>query len=533
MIMIKKHICILLAAACAFFMFAGCKNKEEEVQNNSSVSGTEQAVEKNKELIFAGNKITEINPLLDTCDGLSDLIFSGLMKIDKNGSPVPDLAESYHFDEETLTYTFQLREGVMWHDGELFTADDVAFTYSLLTQDENLESVLKCNYSDIESVKSAGPYTVEIKLKKYNASMLNYLTIGILPVHLLEGDNINSTAFNQAPVGTGRYRFVSGNQSSSEIHLERNEYYYDKVPEIESVIYRMAENDQEKAAMLKNNEADLVSLSPVYSEQFKDTSLYTRFEFDSAEYCSISFDYSSDFWTNNADSMAVLNYAADKEAIIKNVLKSSGSKAFSPIQYNSFGGNKKADIYSYNLDTFAKKMEKLGWKKGTDGFYARNGEKFTVQIQVLSYEDAQIDIANMLSLQLKNAGIDMQVQLVEKIEPDAETDGFLTDFSAPFEPDELYQKFTSNGSANITGYSNSRIDTLLNAGRHEKDLEKRKRIYQNFETAYSKNPGEIPIAYMNANYAAVNGLKGIDTGRMLGGRACDIMWNIENWTIVK
>lgn len=172
-------------------------------------------------------------------------------------------------------------------------------------------------------------------------------------------------------------------------------------------------------------------------------------------------------------------------------------------------------------------------EKGADGFYARNGEKFTVQIQVLSYEDAQIDIANMLSLQLKNAGIDMQVQLVEKIEPDAETDGFLTAFSAPFEPDELYRKFTSNGSANITGYSNSRIDTLLNAGRHEKDLEKRKRIYQNFETAYSKNPGEIPIAYMNANYAAVNGLKGIDTGRMLGGRACDIMWNIENWTIVK
>ena len=104
--------------------------------------------------------------------------------------------------------------------------------------------------------------------------MLNYFTIGILPVHLLEGDNMNTTAFNQAPVGTGRYRFVSWDTSSSEIRLVRNEYYYDKVPEIETVIYRMANNDQEKAEMLKNKEADLASIGPVTSEQLNDSSLY-------------------------------------------------------------------------------------------------------------------------------------------------------------------------------------------------------------------------------------------------------------------
>ncbi|MCU6761260.1 Oligopeptide-binding protein AppA precursor [uncultured Roseburia sp.] len=531
--MMKKHICILLAAACILFLFTGCQNKEEEISVSSLSSETNQETEENKELIFAGNKITEINPLLDTCEGLSDLIFSGLLKHSKDGSPVADLAESYAFDEETLTYTFQLKEGIMWHDGELFTADDVVFTYNLLTQDRNLDSDLECNYTDIESVKPAGPYTVEIKFKKYNASMLNYFTIGILPVHLLEGDNMNTTAFNQAPVGTGRYRFVSWDNSSGEIRLERNEYYYDKVPEIETVIYRMANNDQEKAEMLKNKEADLASIGPVTSEQLKDSSLYEHLECQSAEYCFISFSYLSDFWENNADSMTVLNYAADKGAIVKNILKNSGSAAFSPIQYHSFGGNKKADIYSYDLDTFAKKMEKLGWKKSDDGFYVRNGQKFTIRIQVLSSEDTQVDIANMISLQLKNAGIDMQVVLVDEISQDSETDGFLTTFAVPFEPDELYRKFTSKGSSNITGYSNSRIDTLLNAGRHEKDTQKRKQIYQNFETAYAKNPGEIPIAYMNANYAAVNGLKGIDTDRMFSGHACDIMWNIENWTIVK
>ncbi|MFR1214892.1 MAG: ABC transporter substrate-binding protein [Acutalibacteraceae bacterium] len=88
-------------------------------------------------LVFAGEGQSVLNPLLNNTDDIQSIIFSGLMKYDGNNKPVADLAESYEYDENTKTYTFHLREGVKWHDGEVFTADDVVFTYSALTEDKS------------------------------------------------------------------------------------------------------------------------------------------------------------------------------------------------------------------------------------------------------------------------------------------------------------------------------------------------------------------------------------------------------------
>ena len=130
------------------------------------------------------------------------------MKYDKNGEPIVDLAKDYKYDDATLTYTFNLRDGVKWHDGKDFTADDVVFTYEILTKDKNLSASITSNYQDIKSVKAIDKLTVEIKMSKENAAMLGYFTIGVIPKHLLEGEDINTTSFNQKPVGTGRYKFV-------------------------------------------------------------------------------------------------------------------------------------------------------------------------------------------------------------------------------------------------------------------------------------------------------------------------------------
>ena len=88
------------------------------------------AAEENKTLVYAGESESTINPLLNNHDELPDLIFSGLMKYDTNGKPVEDLAESYTFDKDTNTYTFKLRDGVKWHDGEAYNAEDVVYTYN-------------------------------------------------------------------------------------------------------------------------------------------------------------------------------------------------------------------------------------------------------------------------------------------------------------------------------------------------------------------------------------------------------------------
>lgn len=516
---ILSALCILLLS----LSFAGCGSKETaNDQGKADMSNT---------LVYAGESESTINPLLNNHEELPDIIFSGLMKYDANGKPIPDLAESYDYDEATNTYTFHLRHNVKWHDGKDFTADDVVYTYKELTEDKTLASSITSNYEDITSVTAPDPYTVVIALKQYDAAMLDYFTMGILPKHLLEGKDVNTDAFNQHPIGTGRYKFVSWDTAGGMITLERNMDYYDKVPNIERIVYKTVSNETTKAAMLQSGEADLAWLNSKYAAKFRDNKSYKTWDFKTADYRGAAMDMNSDFWKKNADSIGVLNLALDKKAIIDGVLEGQGIVAYSPIQRNPLGTNPEADIYSYNLDRFAQEMEKLGWKKGSDGIYERNGQKFHFRIQTRDYEEERVDIANLMSSMLKKAGVDMEVVLVTKFDWKAGYDGFLAGYATQFDPDMIYSQFVTNASGNTMHYSNPEVDQALRDGRHTKDVDARKKIYGEFEKIYSQHPGILLTAYLDGNYVGIAGIDGLDTTRVLGHHSVGVMWNIEDWTM--
>lgn len=498
---------------------------------SGSSSGTEDLSDLSNTLVYAGESENTINPILNAHDEVPDLIFSGLMKYDGKGNPVCDLAESYKYDDPTLTYTFKLKKGVKWHDGKPFTAQDVVYTYDVLFEDKTLSASITSNYQDIESVTAPDDYTVVIKLKQYNAAMLGYFTMGIIPEHLTKGQDINTMSFNQNPVGTGRYKFVKWDTAGGMIILEANKDYYGKVPNIERIIYKTVSVESTKATMLQSGEADLAWLNAKYADSFRGNDNFKNIDFTTADYRGISMDFNTDFWKKNADSIGVLNYAIDKNAIVKSVLDGQGVAAYSPIQLNPYGGNKEADIYSYDLNKFAQEMNKLGWKKGSDGIYERNGQKFHFTIQVRDYEEERVDIANICASQLKAAGVDMEVDLVNKFDWKAGYNAFLSGYAAQFDPDMFYKNYVTGASDNTMNYSNSQVDDLLNKARHTKDPNERKEIYHQFEKTYAENPGVVLIAFLKGNYVSIKGLSGLDTTRVLGHHSVGVMWNVEYWTL--
>lgn len=483
----------------------------------------------NDTLMYAGENESTINPLLNNHQELPTIIFSGLMKYDAHGRPVPDLAES--MSVEGTTYTFRLRPGVLWHDGSPFTVEDVLYTYEALTKDKTLTSSVTSNYEDIASVTAPDEHTVVFTLSRPNAAMPDNFTIGILPKHLFAGRDINTAPANYAPVGTGRYRFVSWDAAGGYIVLERNENYYGKVPNIRRVIYKTVAVESTKALMLQSGEADVAWLNARYADRFRGREGFRNVDFQTADYRSCSMDFRSRFWQRNADSIAVLNYALDKPAIVKSVLAGHGSPAFSPIQKNRFGGNPAADMYPHDMKKFAAEMEKLGWKKGDDGIYERNGEKFSFTIQVRDYEEERVDIANVVSHQLRQAGVDMKIALVTRFDWTAGYDGFLAGFAAEFDPDAVFKDFVTGASDNTMHYSNAEVDRLLREGRGTLDQDKRRSIYGAFEVEYAKHPGHLFIANLDGNYVTVEGLRGLDVSRVLGHHAAGVMWNIEDWTL--
>ena len=500
----KSFLSIAAVSALMLVTLAGCGDGNGSAGTGDAVqagvTSTSNAGTSKNTLIFAGEGQSVLNPLLNNTDDIQSIIFSGLMKYDGNNKPVTDLAESYKYDENTKTYTFHLRDGVKWHDGEDFTADDVVFTYKALTEDESLSSGITSNYEDIKSITAPDKNTVVIQMEQDNAAMLDYFTIGIIPKHLLEGKDLNTDSFNQNPVGTGRYKLVSWDTAANQITLIKNDDYYGKVPNIENIIFKNVTDENTKATMMQ------------------------------ADWRGISLNFKKDFWSKNKDSAAVLNYALDKNAILNAVVEGEGEAAYSPIQTNSMGGNTNADIYSYNLNKFAQEMEKLGWTKGSDGIYERNGQKFRFNLMVPESEVERVDIAKLAAKQLQSAGIDMKLEVVSGWNY-TDYDAFLAGQAYPYDADALYAALTTNGSGNSLGYSNQKVDELLESARHETDANQRKELYGEFEEAFSQEPGSVLICYLDAFYVSDAGIKGIDTNRLLDHHARGILWNVEEWTL--
>ncbi|MCI9470842.1 MAG: ABC transporter substrate-binding protein [Lachnospiraceae bacterium] len=513
------------------------ETEKEETEETTGEEDTEDAADKedasdlSNTLVYAGEAEDTINPILSAHDELATIIFSGLLKYDGEGKPVEDLAESYEFDMDSLTYTFHLRDGVKWHDGEDFSAEDVVFTYTALIEDETLSSSVTTNYEDIEEVSAADDKTVTIKMSQFNAAMPGYFTMGIIPKHLLEGEDLNTAPFNQKPIGTGRYKFVSWEKDGGMINLESNKDYYDTVPKIDKIIYKTVSVESTKATMLQSGEADLAWLNSNYADTFRNTDGYKNIDFQTADYRAMSMDFRTEFWQKNGDSIGVLNYALDKEAVADGVVAGHGVPAFSPIQLNPYGGNKDADIYPYDLDKFAEEMEKLGWKKGSDGIYERNGEKFHFTIQVRDYEEERVDIANVCSNMLKQAGVDMEVVLVTKFDWESGYNGFLAGYATQFDPDMIYAGYVTDASDNTMKYSNKKVDEILEKARHSTDDGERRELYHEFELEYAKNPGIVPVVFLEGNYVSVDALDGLDTTRLLGHHAVGVFWNVEEWTL--
>ena len=213
----KKRIVLVLALAMVITtIFTGCGSKIEADGNT---------------LVYGSGDYTAINPALYEHGEINLLLFAGLTAHDGDNQVVPGLAEEWSFDKTTNTYSFTLREGLTFHDGQPLTAEDVKFTIEAI-QDPVNGSENASNFEDVKEVKVIDDTHVDIVLTAPNVAMPDYLTIGILPKHLLEGEDMTTSSFNQNPVGAGPYKLASWDMGQA-IVLEKFDDYYQGSPNID------------------------------------------------------------------------------------------------------------------------------------------------------------------------------------------------------------------------------------------------------------------------------------------------------------
>lgn len=189
---------------------------------------------------------------------VADSLFNGLVGLDENLQPIPDLADRWEIGDEGRAYTFHLHPGVEWHDGTPFTSADVRFSF---------EEVLLRYHSRtaaglgpvLDRIETPDDLTVVMRFKQPYAPLLQRLDVTEAPIvakHIYEGTDPTTAEANLTPVGTGPYRFVDYAQGD-RVTLERNDRYFKEgLPHLDRVVFRVIPEANSALQALLQGEVD-------------------------------------------------------------------------------------------------------------------------------------------------------------------------------------------------------------------------------------------------------------------------------------
>lgn len=529
----KRIISLLLALSMALSL-AACNNApaSDSAQPNATPTDSQEpqgsGMSEPTMLVYGSADYTRINPAMDEHGEINVLLFNGLTAHDGENQVISGLAEKWEYDENTFTYTFHIRDGVKWHDGEPFTADDVKFTIEAIMDPEN-GSENAPNYEDVEEITIIDEKTVSFRLAAPNVAFLEYMTMAILPKHLLEGENMQESDFFRAPVGTGPYKLESWDVGQS-IVLTKNEDYYLGCPKIDQIIFKIVGDDNAQAIQLESGELDLVLLDPRNAQNFVSRDGFTCYDMTTSDYRGVLFNFWNDYWTDNKDIIPAVCYAINRQAIIDSVLLGQGMPAYGPLQRNIYN-NEDVEHYDYNPAKAKEILEAAGCTMGANGFYERNGKEIGFVISVMSGEQDRIDIAQAAAQQIREVGINCTVDLPARIDWGGQMAG-LIGWGSPFDADDhTYKVFGTDKGANYNGYSNTKVDEYLTLARQSDDPTVRQQYYDLFQEELANDPPYAFICYIDANYVAKSTVQGISTDTVLGHHGVGIFWNVHEWTI--
>ncbi|MBA3297812.1 MAG: ABC transporter substrate-binding protein [Acidobacteria bacterium] len=212
-------------------------------------------------VVAVGSDPGALNPAVTTSGSthpITDQIFNGLVGLDEQLQPIPELAERWTVEEGGRTYRFALRPGVTWHDGAPFTSADVKFTFeqALLKYHSRTRAALE---GLLETVDTPDNLTAVFRLKRPYGPLLQRLDVveaSIIPKHQYDGHDLLRGEPTRRPIGTGPFRFVSYS-TSDRIVLERNQTYFRQgVPGIDRLVFRILPNAASAVAALESGEVD-------------------------------------------------------------------------------------------------------------------------------------------------------------------------------------------------------------------------------------------------------------------------------------
>lgn len=389
-----------------------------------------------------------------------------------------DLAESWDVSGDGLTYTFTLREGVTWHDGEAFDSEDVKFTFDL-AMDPDSASFIGAKFVDVSEITAPDPQTVVLTLSQPNAAIMDALTfLVMLPEHELSGmsasELVQSDWWSTSPIGTGPFMWAE-HAPGEFVRLEAFDDYWRGRPQLEGLINRYYPEAGSSTIALRSGDIQFSYLSADEALSLESEEGMEVISGPSQVANYLGFDLTEERFQDVRVRQAFM-YAIDREVILDQLFNGQGTILSCSLSNEIYVPD---DLEAYTADVEAAQslLEEANWEE-------INGEP----IEIVTYYDDQLTNDVLVTMQqfLGDVGIDVTIRTVDTPTFNEMMNG--TDWAIFYgggangpDPDVTMPYFT--GAEPPDGVNRVRLDSpemeeLYAQGRLEADPEARAAIYQ-------------------------------------------------------
>lgn len=451
-----------------------------------------------------------LNPVLasdSASNDITDLVFNGLIKFDKDLNITGDLAENWEVSKDGKTIIFHLRKGVRWQDGAEFTSKDVKFTYDVF-MDPKTKTAYRSLFEPVKSITTPDKYTVKVVYNEPFAPALQYWGTSIIPEHLLKSKDINTVAFNRSPVGTGMYKLKNW-ETAQKLTLESYQNYFEGKPFINGYVYRIIPDQSVQFLELKAGTLDSMGLTPdIYFTQAEKAAFkknFNKYKITTFSYVYMGFNLKNPLF-GDVKVRQALSYAVNRDELIAGVRRGLARKITGPFIPGTWAYNEKAREYNYDLEKAASLLAAAGWVKDKDGMLEKNGRKFEFTLITNQGNKEREQIASIIQQQFAKLGIKVSVRIlawnimlsefIDKRKFDAVVMGWNTGLD-PDCYDIWHSSKTAENEFNFVSYANKEVDRLSIQGRTTFDMEKRKAAYRRIHEIIAD---EAPYIFLYSPY---------------------------------
>lgn len=436
-------------------------------------------------------------------------IFNKLLKYNANLDLEGELVERWQISSDSKTITFTLKPNLQWADGKPLTSQDVMFTWQAVTNGKTA-SPYASDYQLVKNATAPDPRTFIVTYDQaYAPALDSWAGLQILPKHLLENQDLHTTAFARKPIGSHFYQLDKWN-SGENIKLSKNPKSVLGEANIEQLVTRIIPDNSAQFLELMADNIDSMGLDPIkYSriipsrpELQEKLALYKEL---GNSYTYMGFNLKHKPFDDLRVRLAI-NYAIDKQEIIDGVYLGLGINIASPYKPGTRWSNPTLKPYTYDVEKAKALLKDAGFEDTNgDGIVERDGKPFSFEILTNQNKEREKS-AVLIQRRLREVGIDVQIRAIEwasfisRFIKTGDFDAVILGWGLGLDPDQFNIWHSSQqqpGQFNFIGYQNAKVDRLLELGRVELDPNKRMAIYHEFSRVLFE---DSPIIYLSAGY---------------------------------